>query len=220
MIITRTEALRMTIFWDWNGTLLDDVAMAVELTNDVFRQYGFRQLTMEAYLDAFRFPIIDYYEERGVPRERFPEIAHAWMARYTEAFPTCPLMDDAVATVRRFQAAGFRQIILSATRLDMLHEQVGSHRVLDGMFDRLLGIGDIYAGSKVHIARAFMADDGLCPADAVLLGDTCHDAEVADDIGCRCLLIARGHQSEKQLAAAGKPVLSSLTAAAELLLNQ
>lgn len=209
----------MTIFWDWNGTILDDVRMAVDLTNEVFLEKGYRRMSMEEYLDAFRFPIIDYYEERGVKREDFPAVAHAWMAGYTAAFPACPLIDDAAAVIRRFHEAGHRQIILSATKLDMLRSQVAHHPVLDGMFEQLLGIGDIYAGSKVHIARAFMEKDGLCPDDAVLLGDTCHDAEVADAIGCRCLLIARGHQSVRQLQQAGKPILPSLTAAADLLLQ-
>ena len=47
-------------------------------------------------------------------------------------------------------------------------------------------------------------------ADAVFLGDTAHDAEVARAIGCRCYLIAGGHQEEAVLAKAQVPVLRSL----------
>ena len=30
----------MTILWDWNGTLLDDVPLVVKINNEVFARHG------------------------------------------------------------------------------------------------------------------------------------------------------------------------------------
>jgi phosphoglycolate phosphatase len=44
----------------------------------------------------------------------------------------------------------------------------------------------------------------------VLVGDTLHDHEVALEIGCRCILVADGHQSEARLKATGAQVIDTL----------
>ena len=67
---------------------------------------------------------------------------------------------------------------------------------------------------------AYMAQSGFAASDAVMLGDTLHDAEVARALGCRCVLVARGHQSRAGLLAAGFPITDSLSDAAALLLGR
>ena len=44
----------------------------------------------------------------------------------------------------------------------------------------------------------------------LLVGDTLHDAEVAQVLGTDCILIADGHQSKERLAQSGLPVVDSL----------
>ncbi len=52
--------------------------------------------------------------------------------------------------------------------------------------------------------------EALEPGQVLLIGDTTHDFEVAQSLGCDCLLVARGHQCEGKLADCGVPVLGSL----------
>jgi len=44
----------------------------------------------------------------------------------------------------------------------------------------------------------------------VLIGDTVHDFEVATELGCKCVLIANGHQSCEILQSTGVLVLDRL----------
>ena len=113
-------------------------------------------------------------------------------------------------TVRRFQAAGFRQVIISASQVDQLRAQVKRFPALEGMFDEVLGLGDVYAVSKVDLAKDYLRRSGVNPAQAMFLGDTDHDAQVARAIGCPCCLIAGGHQEEATLRSTGARVLHSL----------
>lgn len=210
----------MTIIWDWNGTLLDDVSMAVRVTNEVFSRYGYATMDEETYRVRFRFPVIEYYRDCGVKDGDFPEVANAWSDAYLDAFPGTPLQQDAAETVRRFHRAGLRQIVLSASKLENLRNQVGSYPALSGMFEELCGIGDIYAGGKTHLAHELIERTGLAPEELVFLGDSVHDAEVAAAVGARCILIARGHQTCEALEKAGVPVMASLREAADYLLNR
>ncbi|MDR3625646.1 MAG: HAD hydrolase-like protein [Ignavibacteriaceae bacterium] len=51
---------------------------------------------------------------------------------------------------------------------------------------------------------------GNSKEEVLLIGDTVHDFEVAQEIGADCLLIADGHQSHKKLSACGVPVLDNI----------
>ena len=192
----------MTILWDWNGTLLSDVPLVVKINNEVFARHGYRLTSEEEYRQIFRFPVKDYYTDIGVTDEDFPLVAKEWNEGY----------------VANFHDAGFHQAIISASQVDQLRAQVVKFPELDDMFDDILGLGDVYAVSKVQLAKDYLSRKGYDPADTVFLGDTSHDAEVARAIGCRCLLISGGHQCDAVLRQVpGVEVLPSLRAAADVL---
>lgn len=210
----------MIIIWDWNGTLLDDISMAVRVTNDIFSRYGYATMDEKTYRERFCFPVIDYYRACGVKDEDFAEVAGVWSNAYLEAFAGTPLHADAAETVRRFHDAGVRQIVLSASMLENLKNQVGSYPELNGMFEELCGIDNIYAGGKTHLARDLVKRLEIDPSELMFLGDSTHDAEVAAAVGARCVLIERGHQTRRALEKAGVPVMGSLREVADWLLSK
>ena len=104
-----------------------------------------------------------------------------------------------VEALRRFRAAGHRQVIISASQVDQLKAQVVRFPELEGMFDEVIGLDTVYAVSKVHLAQEYLARTGGSAVDTVFLGDTTHDAETAAAIGCRCFLVEGGHQERSML---------------------
>ena len=109
-------------------------------------------------------------------------------------------------------------MILSASPVPTLTRQAGERHVT-GYFDRLLGLGDIYAKSKVELGQRFMQEEGIDPARAVMIGDSVHDFEVAQAMGTACVLQCSGHQNRQTLAATGAPVVEGLREAAQLILG-
>ena len=207
------------VLWDWNGTLLDDLAYGMSVRNRTFPAFDLPQVhSVEEYHAQFTFPIRTYYARAGVTDENFVEVAHAWMAEYVRGFATVPLHSDAREVLNRFAQAGLTQVVLSATKRDMLTEQIAQFGIQDTFAD-ILGLGDIYAGSKEEIGRQYLKSCGITPEETVMIGDTLHDADVAKAIGASCILVARGHQSRETLLTAGVPVVDSLDAAAQIILK-
>lgn len=206
------------ILWDWNGTLLDDLHYAIGVRNRVFPRMGLPPIeSLEAYHSQFTFPVRLYYERAGVTDENFVQVAHAWMDEYVRGFATVPLHTDAIEALERFRRAGLKQVVLSATKRDMLLEQIGQFPI-GSYFDEVLGLSDIYAGSKEAIGKRYLEVCGVAPEDTLMIGDTLHDAEVAQAMGARCMLVCRGHQSKATLQSAGVPVADALLEATELIL--
>lgn len=209
------------VLWDWNGTLLDDLQYAIGVRNRIFPTFGLPTIdSLEEYHRQFTFPVKLYYERAGVTDANFDQVAHAWMDEYVRGCAQIPLHEDAADAVHSFQSAGLRQVVLSASQLDILRQQLGYYSVLDHAFDELLGLSDIYARSKEAIGQAYLQRCGIPACESVMLGDTLHDADVAKAIGTQCILIARGHQSRKTLESAGVPVCESLNEVAALILGE
>ena len=209
------------ILWDWNGTLLDDVDLCVDALNRLLAGFGYPQrYDHEQYRAIFGFPIEEYYVRAGFDftKHSFAELAEKYMEDYVPASAACPLADGAIDALEAFKAAGLRQVILSASNLDTLRRQT-DERGVTGYFDRLLGLGDIYAKSKVEVGLAYLKENGFDPARAVMIGDSVHDYEVAQALGVRCVLQSGGHQPPEKLRGTGAPVVAGLREAAALILE-
>ena len=208
------------ILWDWNGTLLDDVQLCVDALNRLLARYGYPQrYDRDQYRAIFGFPVQEYYARAGFDfsRHSFDELAVSFMEDYIPASTHCPLMEGARDALDVFANAGLRQVILSASPVPTL-EQQAAQRDVTRYFDRLLGLGDIYAKSKVDLGLRYLHETGFDPARAVMIGDSTHDFEVARALGVGCVLQSGGHQPPEVLHETGAPVVPGLRGAVQLIL--
>ena len=53
------------IIWDWNGTLLNDLTLCVDLLNVSLEKRKLPEMTEEKYRKKFLFPIKTFYESIG-----------------------------------------------------------------------------------------------------------------------------------------------------------
>lgn len=200
------------IIWDWNGTILDDLQMNLEVENTLLSRRGRKLIKdIEEYHDKFQFPIIKFYEslDFDLENEKFEDIAREYVLEFDERFYELETFPDAEAVIREFKYKGIEQIILSQTEQRWLEKQVGFHD-MDYLFTQLLGARDIYVKGKVAIALAWITQNDIDANDVLMIGDTVHDFEVAENIGCDCILIARGHNSKERLMSTGAMVLDSI----------
>jgi phosphoglycolate phosphatase len=128
---------------------------------------------------------------------------------YTASVPGCGLHDNSIDVLRKFQQLGIRQFILSAMEQVELDKCVSRLQISD-YFEHTSGLDNHYAASKIENGKRLIAGLQLDVAELILIGDTVHDFEVATALGCKCILIANGHQSKEVLQATGVLVLDRL----------
>ena len=110
--------------------------------------------------------------------------------------PLRPFDDGVIDFLKKSHARGYRNILLSASSLIELKKQLKELEI-EEYFDEVLGIDNIYAGSKVQIALNWIKDKN--PDDCLMIGDTLHDLETAQAMNIRCVLVAKGHQAKELL---------------------
>ena len=207
------------VFWDWNGTLMDDVDYSCACLNGLLAAYHYPQrYGVEEYRKVFGFPIQSYYRRVGVDfgRDPFPVLAESDMDLYTAGVDRCPLTDGAADTLDALAGRCEGQVILSVSRRDYLVDQA-RRRGVASRFTDLLGLDDIHGVSKVELGRSYIQASGADPERCVMIGDTDHDAETARAMGVRCILYTGGHQAPGRLKATGCQTIDRLEDVAGLL---
>lgn len=191
------------LIWDFNGTILDDVAYDVTVTNHLLEQYGLPKLpSKDAYRAVFGFPVIEYYQRLGFDFSKYPfsVLADEWMRDYNSKKEEAPLYEGVVETLQAVRAAGIPQILLSATQREMLLEQLQGLGI-SGLFDEIIGADNHHAYGKADLAREWKKRNPL--ALPLMIGDTDHDAESAAAMEGDILLLTCGHQMRKTLESVG-----------------
>ena len=201
------------VVWDWNGTLLDDAWLCVEVMDGLLRARGLPGLDIARYQDLFGFPVRDYYRRLGFDfdKETFEVVGAEFIEGYQTRQHECRLQEGAGVVLAALAERGIGCSVLSASEQARLLAQA-SRLGVRSSFVGMLGLSDHWAGGKLENGRRWIAELGQDPREVLLVGDTDHDCEVAREIGVRCALIPSGHQSAARLRALGAPVLDSLSA--------
>lgn len=207
-----------SIIWDWNGTLLNDIELCVSSINSLLEKRNLQKLDSKVYKEVFSFPVKDYYEAIGFDfsREDFAVPAQEFIDLYNAGVSKCRLHEEAFSVLNYFKSAGKRQFVLSAMKQDMLITTL-KHQNIFSYFEGIFGLDDHYAVSKIDRGKQMISRLEIRKDSAVIIGDTIHDYEVAQELGIACILITNGHQSEERLKTTGVPVVASLK---ELLKNE
>lgn len=192
------------VIWDWNGTLYNDAAACVETLNVILKRRDLPSVDLAQYMDIFRFPVKEYYEILGFDfsKENWDSMAKEFHDIYFEASKAMRLRDGVVGVLERLSGNGVAMSVLSASEEGVLERLLSSYGIRS-FFQNVSGLTDIYASSKLDAGRKLVGSLSLNLSEVILIGDTLHDYEVASDIGCRCILLAGGHQSEERLRQCG-----------------
>jgi phosphoglycolate phosphatase len=182
------------IFWDFNGTVLDDARLCYDILSEMLIEEERPSVTFEDYLMIFTFPVQAYYEKvYDLKKTPFTILAHRFIDRYQPRSLDLKLHEGVIETIHTLEHMGIRNVLLSASKMDNLTEQL-KHYGIDHLFDHILGTSDIYATSKLDVGLNFIKTHQINPKDVIMVGDTLHDAEVAEAMGVRIILFTKGHQ--------------------------
>jgi phosphoglycolate phosphatase-like HAD superfamily hydrolase len=205
------------LIWDWNGTLLDDLALVVAATNVSLKSIGGPSITADEHRRDFRRPIADYYGHvlgRSISQDEFLELDRAYHDAYREGLLDTALTADAEAAMRAWPGT---QSLLSMWFHEELVPEV-TRRGLHGLLHRIDGLraGVVGGGHKAEHLVEHLAALGVAGSDAVLIGDSVDDARAAAEVGAGCVLYSGGFSHPDLLRQVGVPVASTLVEAVEL----
>ena len=187
------------IFWDFNGTIIDDVNNALSCVNDMLERKGRKPIDITEYYDYVDTPIINFYYRILPPEEViFSEISEQYHSDYARHLEETALATGAEELLKELKEKGTHQYIITSNFIGETLELIKKFGVYE-YFDEILGADNTLAESKIERAKAFFNSKDINRNEAVFIGDTLHDLETANALGIDCVLVAFGHQGRKLL---------------------
>ncbi|MEG0077170.1 HAD family hydrolase [Anaerorhabdus sp.] len=206
------------MIWDWNGTLLNDAECCFHVLNDLCKERNIKTLdSVEQYREIFCFPVIRVYEQMGfdLTAQSFEDVSVDYTKGYQSTYLNYSLHDYAIDSLKQNIDEGIINVLLSASQIDILKKQAQEYECNE-YFEEILGLNNIYAHSKVDLAKEFIEKSQIDCRDIVWIGDSAHDYECAKECGTHCILVAQGHQTKQALCNTGAIVASDLLEAMRL----
>jgi len=199
------------IIWDWNGTLLNDVGLAIDSMNQILSNRNMPIMSEEYYKSIFDFPVESYYAKLGFDfkKEPFKVVGLEFIERYNQGSLNCKLNDGVLDIVKGFQNKGYIQSVLSARNQDVLRQEISFYG-LNSYMAEVYGLNNHYAAGKSELGIELIRKLQVEPQNVLFVGDTTHDFDVADKLGCQCVLVAGGHQSYEKLVNRSSIILNSM----------
>lgn len=206
------------IIWDFNGTLLNDTQLSLDVDNNVFEKLGIPSITLDDYRNNMTMPVRDFYSAVGVDYSvhSYETIARLWLDEFNQKAVGVGLVSGALDAIRFFHSQGRSQSVLSASYEPSLRKQCEELGLTPYMTD-ISGLEDESASKKTEIGRRQLRELGLEGRDVVLIGDMLTDAHLAEDLGADCILVSWGHNDLKRLLSSGLPVARDFGELEEIL---
>mgnify|MGYP003613542870 CR=1 FL=1 len=131
------------VIWDWNGTLLDDTEIAVQVMNKILDRRNIPQLSIDRYKEVFTFPVRDYYQKIGFDfdKEPFEIPASEFILHYNDLVNNCQLHKDSIQVLTYFKQLELPQFILSAMQQETLNQCLDRYQI-PNFFEFISGLGD------------------------------------------------------------------------------
>lgn len=195
------------VVWDWNGTLLNDLQAGVDVLNDMLGRRGVLPLNVAEYQKVFGFPVIDFYKKVGFDfsKETFHEMSVDFVETYARYESGTTLNRGVEEVLQALNDRGVDCYILSALRQEELLRGVHTFSIAH-YFKAIYGGNDIYASGKVGRGLEMVDELGIVPAETIMVGDTLHDAEVAEALGFTPILYCGGHNDKERLSQVGRVI--------------
>ena len=208
------------IVWDWNGTIVNDACIFVDVMNEFLKQHHLPLIALEDYKQNFCFPIQDYWKLLGFKftHQSFNKLNTSFIAAYKKVMLLPNLHTGIVDLLNKLYNQQVQQFVLSASETNLLQKAV-SHYKINNLFKDILGVDNLNAEGKKELGRVLFKKHNLNPCETLIIGDTEYDYMVAKSLNCSIVLISHGHINHARLQKICPNVIASISELEHFLIN-
>ena len=199
------------IVWDWNGTIVNDAGLFVDVMNGLLEEKKLPLTTLSFYKKNFCFPIEKYWKSLGFSftKQEFAILNNFFISEYKKRMFE-PSLHKGIKNLFLLMGKKNKQFVLSASEQGLLNSSIDFYK-LNRVFSDCLGVSNLNARGKIALGKKLFQKYNLKNKETLFIGDTEHDKEVSDSLGSKIVLIAHGHVSFQRLKKTKAPVVRSVS---------
>ena len=202
--LERRERRFDLIVFDWDGTLMDSTAVIASSIQLSCADLGLPIPSDERARHVIGLGLTDAlaYAVPKLPKERFPEMVARYRHHYLTRDSDLPLFDGVAAIVGSLKQAGYFVAVAtgkSRVGLDRALEQTG----LEPLFDATRCADESRSKPDPQMLWELGDELGVRSSRTLMIGDTTHDLQMANNAGAASLAVSYGAHDERALQGLG-----------------
>jgi len=145
------------IIWDWNGTIVDDAWVFVDVMNNVLEKKTLPPTTLKDYRKNFCFPIQDYWKALGFKFTSggFDRLNASFINDYQNKMFLPHIHVGLKTLFNALNNQNIKQFVLSASENSLLRRSVDYYK-LGSFFKGVYGVDNLNAVGKESVGLALL----------------------------------------------------------------
>ena len=190
------------IAFDWDGTLFDSTGLIVQCIQAACRDIGVPvpSNTDAAYVIGLGLHDALKHAAPGLPPERYPELGARYRHHYTARQQELVLFDGTLAMLHALKARQHLLAVATGKPRRGLDDAL-AHSQLKALFDATRTADETMNKPHPLMLQELMTELGVLPERTLMIGDTTHDLQLAQNAGTARVAVAYGAHGHEAFAA-------------------
>lgn len=205
------------VIFDFDGTIVDSLNLAVEIYNDLAEKYRFVKISEEDFKYLGNISIAERSKFLQVPFYRLPIFTREFMHNYRKSIDSLQTFAGMNELILELKQKGFKLSIISSNSAENVGEFLRKNKM--DIFDVVNCISNIFGKDKA--IRRFINKYNLNRAELIYIGDENRDIEACKLNNIKIIAVSWGIDSVELLEGA-KPdyIVDSPAEILQLLTNR
>lgn len=181
------------IAFDWDGTVADSTAIISRSIQEAVRDVGGTVPSDEqaAYVIGMALMPALARAAPDVPPEKYPELANRYRFHFFKHQDDICVFDGILPLLAELRERGhWLTVATGKSRMGLNHALQDAQ--LKGVFDGSRTADETAGKPSPLMLHELMAEFGVEPGRTLMIGDTTHDLQMAQNAGCACVGVSYG----------------------------
>jgi phosphoglycolate phosphatase len=186
------------IAFDWDGTVADSTAIISRSIQEAVRDVGGTVPSDEqaAYVIGMALMPALARAAPDVPPEKYPELANRYRFHFKHQDDIC-VFDGILPLLAELRERGhWLTVATGKSRMGLNHALQDPQ--LKGLFDGSRTADETAGKPSPLMLHELMAEFGVEPERTLMIGDTTHDLQMAQNAGCACVGVSYGAHARRR----------------------
>ena len=178
---------------DWDGTLYDSTALIVRCIQDAVRDVGGTVPSAQAAAYVIGMALMPALAKAApdVPVDKYPVLNERYRHHYLAHHDDLSLFDGVVPMLHSLrERQHWLTVATGKSRMGLNHALQDPQ--LKGLFDGSRTADETAGKPSPLMLHELMAEFGVEPERTLMIGDTTHDLQMAQNAGCACVGVSYG----------------------------
>lgn len=189
------------IAFDWDGTVADSTAIISRSIQEAVRDVGGTVPSDEqaAYVIGMALMPALARAAPDVPPEKYPELANRYRFHFFKHQDDICVFDGILPLLAELRERGhWLSVATGKSRMGLNHALQDPQ--LKGLFDGSRTADETAGKPSPLMLHELMAEFGVEPERTLMIGDTTHDLQMAQNAGCACVGVSYGAHAPDSFA--------------------